>query len=1215
MKKIFSEIAAIDQSLLDLQNTLAKINSDKRQYESDIASRKQLAEQTYSREVERIQKQRTLVESERARLMADCAERRLEAERDFRAEYAERAREIINNCSLIKRRNEQIIAWIEHTIAEMPPRIVKRVVAGPTIHPALSSKDELENIYNKIFDSSFHAKTSRAFHKDGYSPKTKMIESFVKKAIAYKLYLESEIKGLAAGKETREQNAFQIARNQMYREHKQIGMQESNIEKTARQRFSVLDQQVTNAREARSAALQSIEQTRIQYERDLDVRRNNFVAKRNSVIGSQLIVQFTDRIRNALVGTGVSKTDWTAYDPKKKHTEYWIGNLLYPIKTTETQLLSALQAKNPQVFKGGSFAVPLILRVGEPSKFFVHYQQFDRNAVCEFVQYIILQRLRCAEVGNIELYLAEPDKSGRILGPLSAKIEDNVDIGIYNINSRDAIHKTLKSIADSIDGINGLLGSYNNIYEYNLKCKPHIKERCLVLVDVVGVIEKEDWELLKVIWNNSARCGVTIIFLSAYSAESLSAQHPHMNIDFGFFNTNDSYLIKCVNNSCSLKSGQSLYGFMPSKIADHHRSFGALYRNAAKSFLTVDNRFSVFFDSTKAYQYKTYKAGESKEKIELPVMLRNYPGGGIFNLVMDSSSPKTHTLVTGGIGTGKTTFLHMIISAIVMKYHPDDVEIWLVDYARSSFAEYAMNRPKHIRLVGLEKTKSFTYSFLDYVDDFFNKRSLLFKREGINTLEEYRAAHGDLSMPHVVLIVDEFHYMTQHANDDFKYKKILENILRDYRKYGLSCVFSDQSSHTGLTDVGEKQIANRFTMKQHSVQDMIDTLGIAKSNYSDSMIHQMEQTAKGELWGVTDSGNSRPDMKVEFFKAIYVTEAERKQLIATSLRRKEAVKCDTKVLIVDGEDRKPAAVSEIISELSNFRKTAALDPVFCVGVPTGIEPYYCFSLEQRSNNNILVAGRSNKIACDVLSGLLLSAAIMKKNKILIFADPREKSLPDVVSVAKRVGFASRIEVCTEYEAMCSKIKTYSDRVKNRVRISDPTLIMWMGMLDIFDELSGYDDYEDQSRQQTGTEQDGFELSSANASAAIVDKELMAIVAQLGDGVGDVMQRLSQAPGKPASASQPKKSSIYNAISDINTIFARGSNFCLHSIVVLENSSDLKRLKGFKTEYFLHKIAYKMSRDDSWDFGFGSDACDIESDEVALYTNGIDKCTFRSFLFK
>ena len=330
-----------------------------------------------------------------------------------------------------------------------------------------------------------------------------------------------------------------------------------------------------------------------------------------------------------------------------------------------------------------------------------------------------------------------------------------------------------------------------------------------------------------------------------------------------------------------------------SKITDGSKSFFDWHGMDANSFQKVDSRFSSHFDSTKEYSYR-----DSTKELALPIMLRNYPGGGQFEFIMDSKT-KAHTLLTGGTGSGKTTFLYMLISSIIINYHPDDVELWLVDYGRVSFKKYVNSRPKHVRFISLEKTETFTYSFLEYVDAYFSNRARLFKKDNVDSLAAYRNIHGKLSMPRIVLIIDEFHVMPQHAKESATHNKILENILREYRKYGLSCIFSDQTCNTGLTADGAKQIANRLAMKQNNILDIIDTIGVAKSNYAEEKLRQMERTQQGEIWAKAFNGDSESDFDIECFKAIYANEDEQQNILETSLKRNDTVQCDKKVYIID----------------------------------------------------------------------------------------------------------------------------------------------------------------------------------------------------------------------------------------------------------------------------------------------------------------------------
>ena len=219
----------------------------------------------------------------------------------------------------------------------------------------------------------------------------------------------------------------------------------------------------------------------------------------------------------------------------------------------------------------------------------------------------------------------------------------------------------------------------------------------------------------------------------------------------------------------------------------------------------------------------------------------------------------------------------------------------------------------------------------------------------------------------------------------------------------------------------------------------------------------------------------------------------------------------------------------------------------------------------------------------------------------------------IISLAERYNLANKIEVCSDYEGMCSKIKNYSNQIKKREQFSNPTLILWLSMIDFYDELSAYGEYVEKDNEQG----EAFEVSDEKALKALEDEKLNEMAAQLGMSVAEVMKMISKdtEEGAVKQELKPEEGFIYNAIADINTLLSSGSRYSLYSIVALENASDIKRLKDFKLSDFIHKIGYKMSGDDSFEFGFGRYASSLPKDDLVFYTNGPRRETFRPFLLK
>ena len=128
----------------------------------------------------------------------------------------------------------------------------------------------------------------------------------------------------------------------------------------------------------------------------------------------------------------------------------------------------------------------------------------------------------------------------------------------------------------------------------------------------------------------------------------------------------------------------------------------------------VDSRFANFFSNTTFNGYR-----ESTRSLLIPFAVDSRKR--LVELELGGAL-SAHALLSGTTGSGKSTTLHMLITSIVLNYHPDDVELWLVDYNKVEFAQYMSNMPPHVKLIGLERSTEFTFSLLKKVNDRYECR-------------------------------------------------------------------------------------------------------------------------------------------------------------------------------------------------------------------------------------------------------------------------------------------------------------------------------------------------------------------------------------------------------------------------------------------------------------------------------------------------------------
>ena len=78
---------------------------------------------------------------------------------------------------------------------------------------------------------------------------------------------------------------------------------------------------------------------------------------------------------------------------------------------------------------------------------------------------------------------------------------------------------------------------------------------------------------------------------------------------------------------------------------------------------------------------------------------------------------------------------------------------------------------------------------------------------------------------------------------------------------------------------------------------------------------------------------------------------------------------------------------------------------------------------------------------------------------------------------------------------------------------------------------------------------------------------------------------------------------YNACDDVNTIIQMGGKFNLFSTMVFASHSDIRRIKGFYLNTFIHKIATSMPKEESYEWGLKAFAADLEAKTTAVYYDG------------
>jgi energy-coupling factor transporter ATP-binding protein EcfA2 len=192
-----------------------------------------------------------------------------------------------------------------------------------------------------------------------------------------------------------------------------------------------------------------------------------------------------------------------------------------------------------------------------------------------------------------------------------------------------------------------------------------------------------------------------------------------------------------------------------------------------------------------------------------------------------------HVLISGKTGSGKSTLLHVLITNLALRYSPDEVELYLVDFKKGvEFKAYARAELPHARVVAIESEREFGFSVLQHLDGELRTRGDLFRKLGTQDLKSYRAAQPNARMPRVLLIIDEFQEL--FVEDDRIAQEsalLLDRLVRQGRAFGIHIL------------LGSQTLGGAYTLARSTIGQMAVRIALQCSEADAHLILSEDNTA------------------------------------------------------------------------------------------------------------------------------------------------------------------------------------------------------------------------------------------------------------------------------------------------------------------------------------------------------------------------------------
>lgn len=434
-------------------------------------------------------------------------------------------------------------------------------------------------------------------------------------------------------------------------------------------------------------------------------------------------------------------------------------------------------------------ACPALVGLVERGHLFLHAGDTARPEAIDVLRAVLLRLLVSAAPGTVHLVLADAYSAGSSLS-VFRRLPDALR-GAKIWVSPQEIEARLYELVARIESVvqTRLVTPGATIEDYNLaRPEQRLPYVILGLADFPAGFNDRMAELLLTIARNGPRAGV---YLAAHLNPSSPAPR---NLDVQALTALGTLLRVTGPARASWDDPiGGAYDLVPDRLpaiemAD--RLLGAVGAAAERS----QPDFS--FGRIATAQQERWR-GSTVDGIEAPIGLGSLGEPHLLRLGQDPGVVH-HGLIGGASGSGKGNMLHVLITQLALRYPPEELGLYLLDFKEGVEFQRYTSLPQ-ARAVGLESEREFGLNVLRSLQAEMEERGRLFKSlgAGVGKFADYRRQSGK-PLARLILIIDEFQVLFRE--DDAVARdaaQLLEDLAKRGRSAAIHVLLCSQSPSTG----------------------------------------------------------------------------------------------------------------------------------------------------------------------------------------------------------------------------------------------------------------------------------------------------------------------------------------------------------------------------------------------------------------------------------
>lgn len=602
----------------------------------------------------------------------------------------------------------------------------------------------------------------------------------------------------------------------------------------------------------------------------------------------------------------------------------------------------------------------------------IRYDRNRRQDALDYMRALEMRLFMSIPCGKLRVTMVDPVDLGSNFSMFSCLGDDDeriISTKIWSDSKR--IKEQLNLLIGQIEHVNQdcLRNEYENIVVYNEHVGKNAEPlQILFVADFPKQFDKESCELLEKVISSGPKCGIYTII--AGETDEIAN---NMDIIGRILQTMEimDYRTDCLSYQYMNRTNAVIPVAMPAK-ADHAGIFSVLMNGIKTSDRIVIN-FDEISDELTRHPELWFQFSD-KNGLDVPIGLEGAARTVQVHLGGEFIT-QHHALISGTIGSGKSTLLHTMIMSILLRYSPEDAQIYLLDFKRGvEFKVYAESGLPNFRVISLETEPEFGLAVLEHLEQEQEYRAQVFHEHGCDNIERYNEiAETDMSdsvykLPRIVAIIDEFHEM--FANPDSQISKdcarLLEQIVRQGRAMGIHVVLASQTLPDNVAVI-YGQIMNRIALQSTaaSAQHILDS--------NNEAVNTLVNVDSGK--GIFNDGGGNRDANHPF-RVAYFKEDEQKELLIRIKERQQEV-------LGEFDNEKPRLLlssiqDDIDNPLNRFVKEGVIPqhrefgcPLY-LGEEIAMVNDFSIRLTARRAQNLLILGAEQKRANQLYSFAAMS---------------------------------------------------------------------------------------------------------------------------------------------------------------------------------------------------------------------------------------------------